>query len=248
MVHSYSPPSHDSILVTELLSMNLYCCKERFPEMPLSITLSILCNIAEGMAYLHSLKPPIAHGDLAPRHILLTDHMRAKISGFWAAQVLDGTPLESNPCRGFDISFMPPESFGASPNYDGKLDVYSFGVLVVYVVSTELDNFLDENNFKIEVLCASIQDHCLYPLTEQCLREDPVKRIDSGSVVQHLKQLSRKHPRRLKDILELRNIEDVDVVSCTWLYIYALVIKLFIIVIIYYHYAGFFNQYTVYSR
>jgi len=152
--------------------------------MPLSITLSILCDIAEGMAYLHSLKPPIVHGDLAPRHILLTDHMQAKISGFWAAQVLDGTPLESNPCRGLDISFMPPESFSANPNYDGKLNVYSFGVLVVFIVATDFDGILDENfqNFREgRFVPYSIGDHCLYPLTEQCLQKDPIKRIDSDS-------------------------------------------------------------------
>ena len=223
-VESESQPAPVLVHVTELLSMDLYRCKKFLPEMPPSITLSILCDIAEGMAYLHSLKPPIVHGDLAPRHILLTDHMRAKISGFWAAQVLDGTPLESNPCRGFDISFMPPESFSANPNYDGKLDVYSFGVLVVFIVATDFDGILDEN-FQIsgkEDLYHSIGDHCLYPLTEQCLQKDSVKRIDSDSVVQHLKQLSRKHPRCLKDILELRNREDVEVVSCTLLCIFVL--------------------------
>ena len=225
-LESKSRPAPVLVHVTELLSMDLYRCKELFPGMRPSITLSILCDIAEGMAYLHSLKPPIVHSDLAPRHILLTDHMRAKISGFWAAQVLDGTPLESNPCRGFDISFMPPESFSANPNYDGKLDVYSFGVLVVFIVATDFDGILDEN-FQIsgkEDLYHSIGDHCLYPLTEQCLQKDPIKRIDSDSVVQHLKQLSRKHPRCLKDILELRNIEDVDVVSCTLQNIFAIIL------------------------
>ena len=218
------------VLVTELLSMNLYHCKEHFPEMPLvlSVTVSILCDIAEGMAYLHSLKPPIVHGDLAPRHILLTDYMRAKISGFAMAQVLDGTPLKTCPCRGLDIPFMPPELFCANPVYDGKLDVYSFGVLVVYVVATysTITNSVDgENNFDTlerEILRHSIRDHCLYSLTEQCLQENSLKRIDSDTVVQILKQLSRKHPRCLRDILELRCIEDVDLVSCTLLCIFVL--------------------------
>ena len=159
------------VLVTELLSMDLYQCKGRFPEIPLSITVSILGDIAEGMAYLHSLKPPVVHGDLAPRHILLTDHMRAKISGFGMAQVLDGTPLRSCPCRGLDMSFMPPESVGG---YDCKLDVYSFGMLVVYIVATDstVANYTeDEGAFDIvnrEILRHTIRDHCLYPLTEQC--------------------------------------------------------------------------------
>ena len=208
------------VLVTELLSMNLYRCKELFPEMPLSITLSILSDIAEGMAYLHSLKPPIVHGDLAPRHILLTDHMRAKISGFGTAQVLDGTPLETNPSKGLDISFMPPESFGANPDYDIKLDVYSFGVLVSYIAAidstvTVTDNMIaKEYNLNTVETCHSIRWHCLCPLMEQCLQGNPLKRTDSDTVVHHLKQLSKKHPRRLKDILELRNTEGVDVVSC----------------------------------
>ena len=218
-VHSRPRPVY--VLVTELLSMNLYCCKECFPKMPLSITVSILCDIAEGMAYLHSLKPPVVHGDLAPRHILLTDHMRAKISGFGTAQLLDGTPLKTDPSRGLDISFMPPEAFSTNPVYDGKLDVYSFGMLVTYITATVTvtvtDNKTDrEHNFdtvKGEILCFYIRRHYLSPLMEQCLKENALKRVDSDRVVQILKQLSRKHPMCLKDILEMRNTEDVDVVS-----------------------------------
>ncbi|ETV64373.1 TKL/DRK protein kinase, variant [Aphanomyces astaci] len=92
--------------------------------------LSMAIDISRGMAYLHSMDPPIIHRDLKSMNILVSSSFGAKISDFGLSRekVLDdtmsvtGTPL-----------WLPPEMIRAE-RYSEKADVYSFGIVL-----TELD-------------------------------------------------------------------------------------------------------------
>ncbi|RQM27427.1 hypothetical protein B5M09_009800 [Aphanomyces astaci] len=86
--------------------------------------LSMAIDISRGMAYLHSMDPPIIHRDLKSMNILVSSSFGAKISDFGLSRekVLDdtmsvtGTPL-----------WLPPEMIRAE-RYSEKADVYSFGI------------------------------------------------------------------------------------------------------------------------
>ena len=45
--------------------------------------LRMICNICEGMKYLHSQTPPIIHGDLKLRNILISGNNTAKVFECW---------------------------------------------------------------------------------------------------------------------------------------------------------------------
>ena len=46
------------------------------------IILQILRDIAQGLRFLHSSKPPVLHGDLKARNILIDSRFRAKVCDF----------------------------------------------------------------------------------------------------------------------------------------------------------------------
>ena len=82
---------------------------------------SILYDVAFGLNYLHSFNPPIIHRDLSPNNILLSRDSIAKISDLGVAKVVQAdsratqTMLTKAPGT---IDFMPPESFGETPQYN----------------------------------------------------------------------------------------------------------------------------------
>ncbi|KAJ8502893.1 hypothetical protein ONZ45_g11343 [Pleurotus djamor] len=56
---------------------------------PSANRLHLVRDVARGLAYLHTLKPPIVHGDLKGNNILITDDGHAAISDFGLSQVID---------------------------------------------------------------------------------------------------------------------------------------------------------------
>jgi mitogen-activated protein kinase kinase kinase 7 len=87
-------------------------------------------GIARALAYLHSQPTPVAHRDLRASNVLLTETLRAKLTGF------DSSCLDEDSHR-CHIAGAPywsaPEVLRGEP-YTTKSDMYAFGVLL-----TELD-------------------------------------------------------------------------------------------------------------
>eukprot|EP00340_Litonotus_pictus_P000076 CAMPEP_0170523400 /NCGR_PEP_ID=MMETSP0209-20121228/8833_1 /TAXON_ID=665100 ORGANISM="Litonotus pictus, Strain P1" /NCGR_SAMPLE_ID=MMETSP0209 /ASSEMBLY_ACC=CAM_ASM_000301 /LENGTH=1000 /DNA_ID=CAMNT_0010811473 /DNA_START=663 /DNA_END=3665 /DNA_ORIENTATION=- len=111
---------------------------------PWELRVRILYDIAVGMNFLHTNKPPIIHRDLKSLNILLTDKVekitdttKIKISDFGLSKIIEKIDSASFiPMTGQlgTCHWMAPEVI-ENKQYSLKADVYSFGIMVWEICS-----------------------------------------------------------------------------------------------------------------
>ena len=136
----FLPNSSLPVLVMErlLTSLDELLERNRNPDIPLSLKMSILADVAKGLVYLHSRSPPVIHRDLSAKNVLLNSAMVAKISDLGNSRIVDFQPgqlartLSRIPGT---MVYMPPEAFEATSKYGPSLDSFSFGHLSLFTIT-----------------------------------------------------------------------------------------------------------------
>ncbi len=176
---------------------------EHHPDLPPPFKHRILLDVSVGLRFLHERSPPILHRDLTGNNVLLTEDLRAKISDLGMARIIppDNHSLTMAPGN---LDFMPPESRNSSPQYSEKLDMFSFGVLIMQVVLQYWPSPIKEAAFidPVNGIIARTEVErredffskmnsldLLTQISKKCLHNDPQMRPTAETVYEKLKPL-----------------------------------------------------------
>ena len=176
----------EMIILTELMPTSVR--GELEDERPFSqnqIT-SISLDVARALNYLHLMQPsPIIHRDISSANVLLepgpSNSWRAKVSDYGSVNLLERltTAAPGNP------TYAAPEA-GNPALQSPKMDIFSFGVLLVEMCSAEFPEVADR-----EDLICSIQQPRRVALIRRCLAEDRNARPSANDIIT---ELSERNP------------------------------------------------------
>ena len=198
------------VLLMELCDESLTAFLERSPG-PLSyhIQLNICHDITLALVYLHSNR--LIHRDLTGNNVLMIAGTRAKITDFGMSKLATVNPRMTalTLCPG-NVLYMSPEALDEAKIYTAKLDIFSFGVIVIQILTRQFPNPTDrfrlvyssEFNEELrrvvpeterrEAHLKLIPDtHSLKPLALQCLKNKENERPSALQLSERLSELKQ---------------------------------------------------------
>ena len=191
---SYDPDTRLPVLLMELCDQSLTTFLERSPG-PLSyhIQINICHDIARALVYLHS--NGLIHRDLTGNNVLMIAGTRAKITDFGMSKLATVNPRMTalTLCPG-NLLYMSPEALDEAKSYTAKLDIFSFGVIVIQILTREFPNPTDRFHI-IQVPDIEREVRVVIPETER--RQSQLKLIpDTHSLKPVVLQCLKKEGQR----------------------------------------------------
>ena len=209
----FLPGSRMPALVMEKLLSSLHEILDPEPPprtkafIPVSLKRSILHDVASGLSFLHSHSPrPIIHRDLSARNVLLSVGMVAKIADLGVARIVPSLRAATMTKAPGASIYMPPEALEDESRYDVTMDIFSMGVLAIFILSqtfpkplsaaymdtqrrmvgrTELER---RGNYMQLIQSQFREGHPLIQMIKCCLKNLPEDRPTIHEVVQFLEQ------------------------------------------------------------
>eukprot|EP00250_Pteridium_aquilinum_P007008 c16807_g1_i1 orf=507-3563(-) len=168
------------LLVFEFLENNsLYhtlLCKRLFLDWPTRF--NICLGIAKGLSYLHEeSRTRIVHRDIKASNILLDEHLNPKIADFGLAKLFKDDKTHVSTRVAGTIGYLAPE-YALRGKLTEKADVYSFGILLLEIVSgrSNTDTSLpDEMVYLLEWTWQLYEEKRLLDLVDESLEGNFLK-------------------------------------------------------------------------
>ncbi|XP_024532818.1 probable LRR receptor-like serine/threonine-protein kinase At1g56140 [Selaginella moellendorffii] len=136
------------------LSEALFSSPDKGLELNWTARYNICVGVAQGLAYLHgeTSQATIVHRDIKALNILLASNLEAKISDFGLARLIQEDRSYISTRAAGTVGYLAPE-YALSGQLTEKADVYSFGILVLEILSGRINmdfTLLDGDYFLLE--------------------------------------------------------------------------------------------------
>ena len=177
---------------------------------PLHLKAFVLRQICQALAYLHGQNPPLVHHDLSPNNVLLNVvSFVTKLTDFGMSRAINPSTLSRKSSVKGTLAFMSPEALHNPPRYNETLDVFSFGNIILSILTHEWPNpgpptryegdvfvaitELQRRDYLVEMFTPQEKELFL-PTVRQCLENRPDKRPSSAVLVRELRHIESSLP------------------------------------------------------
>ena len=203
----FEPRCRLPVLIMEKMDTSLrkYLEGHSKDEFPLHFKAFVLRQVIQALAYLHEQEPPLVHHDLSPNNVLLDEKsFMAKVTDFGMSRAVNPSILTRKSSIKGTLAFMAPEALQNPPRYNEKLDIFSFGNIILSILTHEWPEpdpptFLKGSKIvgrselqRRERYCElfTAEEKKLYsPIVQRCLQNAPDKRPSSAVLLQELQYI-----------------------------------------------------------
>ncbi|XP_065911430.1 uncharacterized protein [Dysidea avara] len=212
-------------LIMEKLHTSLTGLLERYTREQISSTtkMSIMQDITLGIQYLHSHE--IIHRDLSSNNVILTKNLVAKLADFGVAKMIDPQTARTHTQVPGTMIFMPPEALSVNPRYGKPVDVFSFGCVMVHMIShqwpipddqvTKTLRALTEIERRKKYLREMKVPSSVMTLLGSCLKNAPEQRPAIGEVLDTLRNICVQQSwcafDNIIEFEEMLKIQNIDI-------------------------------------
>ena len=194
------------VLLMELMDDSLtHYLESSAQPIPYYILVNLSHDMTLALSFLHS--NGITHRDLSSNNVLLIQNIRAKLTDFGMARLgKSNDEVDSSThtvCPGTDV-YMAPEAVQDKPKYTEKIDCFSFGVVVLQMLTREFPNPGDRRQV--------IPSDC--PGVARGVLELRVPEVDRRQ--EQINKVDQKHPL-LEIVLNCLKDNDIDRPSAQYL-------------------------------
>ena len=200
------------VLVMEKMDTSLrrYLENHGKKEFLLHLKAFVLRQICQALAYLHGQNPPLVHHDLSPNNVLLNVvSFVTKLTDFGMSRAINPSSIIRKSSIKGTPAFMSPEALQNPPRYNEKLDVFSFGSIILSILThewpepdppTQLQgdqlvalNELQRRERYVAMFTAQ-EKQLFHPTVSHCLEHRPDKRPSSAVLVRELRRIESSLP------------------------------------------------------
>ena len=111
--------------------------RQRGGYLPETEVLRVASQLADALAYLHSLEPPIVHRDIKPSNLKLMPTGLLKLVDFGLVKVLASDEMTITILQGRGTAlYTPLEQYGGDAGHtDARTDIYAFGATLYHLLT-----------------------------------------------------------------------------------------------------------------
>lgn len=164
----------------------------------------IIYQIAEGIKYVHFKN--IIHRDIKAKNILINDDKTVKICDFGISKYVSGDETSFTGGIGTQ-KYMAPEILNEEKIYTEKVDVYSFGVLVFFILTGKMPSIsIGKMSSGSKAEIPQEVNEFSRSLINDCWEFDPVSRPSFAEICQRIKDSNF-------ELMKLSKSEQIDVLN-----------------------------------